>query len=96
MITFFILALVAFLVELHLKELHLLVVDRLVLFELRLQLIVLLFKLLDQGLHLFDRFTLLVALSFFLLSKFRDFAVKLCFKLIIRFLQLCLGILRFL
>lgn len=83
---------VPLLVKLHLQELHLLVVDRLVLLKLGLQGIVLLLYFFQKLFQLPDLVSLVVALRLFLLSELRDLSVKFEFQFVVLLLKLRLDI----
>jgi hypothetical protein len=87
-ISLLVLALVAFLVELDLQELKFLVVDRLVLFELGLEIVVLLLDFLKQQLKLSYFFSLLNALGLLLLVVSGYFSFEFSFELLVLLLEL--------
>jgi hypothetical protein len=82
-----VLTLVAFLVELDLQELQLLVVDGLVLLELGLEVVVLLLDLFEQQLEFSDLLSLLNALRLLLLVVRRDLVLELRLQLLVLLLD---------
>jgi hypothetical protein len=82
-----VLTLVAFLVELDLQELQLLVVNSLVLLELGLEVVVLLLDLFEQQLEFSDLLSLLNALRLLLLVVRRDLVLELRLQLLVLLLD---------